>query len=312
MAAMLRNLFDVDLKLLRVFCTIVEAGGFTAAQTVLNTGLPRLSTMIRDLEVRLGTTLCQRGRQGFQLTEEGLATYEAAKALFSDIDRFRNRVAVLSGRPTTHLSIGFVDGLYTLPGEPMAKALAALNEQLPDTHITLHVMRPDELERAVIEERLQIAIGAFHHHLSGLIYQPLFTELQDLYCSTEHPLGAMAGQNIPLEDVCKADYVERGYMLESHKPVLINFKRSATAFSMEAILMMLLSGKYIGYLPTHLTSRWVETGRLRPLNTDAFSYSSLFSCIFRPGQESNQAFNCAMSVFNQVAITRPDLTNPSH
>ena len=71
---MLVNLTDVDLRMLRIFCSIVDAGGFTAAQVPLNTSLSRLSVLVRDLEVRLGYSLCKRGKSGFQLTEEGEET----------------------------------------------------------------------------------------------------------------------------------------------------------------------------------------------------------------------------------------------
>lgn len=48
-AGMLGNLNDIDLRMLRTFCAIVEAGGFTAAQARLNTSLSRLSVLVRDL-----------------------------------------------------------------------------------------------------------------------------------------------------------------------------------------------------------------------------------------------------------------------
>ena len=61
---MLGNISDIDLRMLRVFCSIVEAGGFTAAQARLNTSLSRLSVVVRDLEERLGCSLCRRGSSG--------------------------------------------------------------------------------------------------------------------------------------------------------------------------------------------------------------------------------------------------------
>jgi len=93
---MIGNIFDVDLKMIRIFCAIVEAGGFTAAHAILNISLPRLSTTISDLETRLGVRLCQRGRNGFRLTSEGAAIYEAAQALLLDLDKFRTRIASLA------------------------------------------------------------------------------------------------------------------------------------------------------------------------------------------------------------------------
>ncbi|HHF0382449.1 TPA: LysR family transcriptional regulator, partial [Pseudomonas aeruginosa] len=110
-AGMLGNLNDIDLRMLRTFCAIVEAGGFTAAQARLNTSLSRLSVLVRDLEVRLGYSLCRRGNGGFQLTEEGQELYDAALGLFSDIARFREQVRGLGGRDREALHLGCVDGV---------------------------------------------------------------------------------------------------------------------------------------------------------------------------------------------------------
>src|SRR3954471_16034900 len=58
------GLGNIDLKQIHAFLTVVESGGFGAAQGVLNVSPSRLSTMISDLERRLGMRLCQRGRVG--------------------------------------------------------------------------------------------------------------------------------------------------------------------------------------------------------------------------------------------------------
>jgi LysR family transcriptional regulator, transcriptional activator for bauABCD operon len=282
--SMLANLSDLDLKSLRVFCTIVEAGGFTQAQSILNMGLPRLSIMVRDLEVRLGTKLCSRGRQGFQVTEEGMAVYESARTLFADIGRFLDSVGVLNGDPKTRVELGFVDSLLSYPGAPIVAALERFKRSSPTTHVTLHVMRPDELEKAVLEERLALGVGAFHHRLSGLVYTPLFSEEQNLYCSASHPLATATSVGL-MEAITSADYVERGYMVESQRPSPINLKRAATAYSMEAILTMVLTGLYIGYLPTHYAARSVDEGKLFALMPSACSYSALFSVATRQGKE---------------------------
>ena len=79
---------SLDVRLLRIYVTIVEAGGFAAAQGELNLSLSTISNHISALEGRLGLTLCQRGRSGFRLTEEGRAVYEEAKRLFGSIDQF--------------------------------------------------------------------------------------------------------------------------------------------------------------------------------------------------------------------------------
>ncbi|MCH3064036.1 LysR family transcriptional regulator, partial [Listeria monocytogenes] len=65
--AMLRNVTDLDLRLLRIFACVVKCGGFTAAQAELNMSQSNISMHIASLEKRLGYRLCERGTGGFRL-----------------------------------------------------------------------------------------------------------------------------------------------------------------------------------------------------------------------------------------------------
>ena len=67
----LAQVSDFDIRLLRIFRSVVECGGFSAAETVLGIGRSAISQQMSDLEQRLGLRLCQRGRAGFSLTEVG-------------------------------------------------------------------------------------------------------------------------------------------------------------------------------------------------------------------------------------------------
>ena len=62
---------DVDIRLLRVFLAVVESGGFSAAQTVLNVGIPTISLHMSELERRIGFRLCSRGSAGSIATASG-------------------------------------------------------------------------------------------------------------------------------------------------------------------------------------------------------------------------------------------------
>lgn len=47
---MLRNVTDLDLRLLRIFACVVKCGGFTAAQAELNMSQSNISMHIASLE----------------------------------------------------------------------------------------------------------------------------------------------------------------------------------------------------------------------------------------------------------------------
>jgi hypothetical protein len=81
--AVLGQLTDMDLRLLRVFKSVVECGGMAAAELELNIGTSTVSRHVKDLETRLGLVLCRRGRAGFALTAEGQQIYDETLRLLA-------------------------------------------------------------------------------------------------------------------------------------------------------------------------------------------------------------------------------------
>ena len=69
--ALLGTVTDNDLRLLRVFRAVVACGGFAAAELELNINRSTISRHIKDLETRLGVTLCRRGRAGSPARRRG-------------------------------------------------------------------------------------------------------------------------------------------------------------------------------------------------------------------------------------------------
>ena len=84
--ALLGNLSDTDLRLLRVFRSVAACGGFAAAELELNINRSTISRHIKDLETRLGVTLCRRGRGGFALSTEGAQVLASAQKMMGEID----------------------------------------------------------------------------------------------------------------------------------------------------------------------------------------------------------------------------------
>ncbi len=107
--SMLANLSEGDLRLLRVFAKVVEAGGFSAAQIELNVSQSTISTHMTALEQRLGVRLCERGRAGFQPHRKGQADLPGEPAPVFGGGRVplgsrRRRVAVLVGHAVASAS----------------------------------------------------------------------------------------------------------------------------------------------------------------------------------------------------------------
>ncbi len=128
---MLRNVTDLDLRLLRIFACVVKCGGFTAAQAELNMSQSNISMHIASLEKRLGYRLCERGKGGFRLTAKGRRVLEASRTMFDAIGLFRDQAQALSGRLVGELYLGLADNLATLPQARFGDALARFQRCSP-------------------------------------------------------------------------------------------------------------------------------------------------------------------------------------
>ena len=131
MARLPKNLTQHDIKLLRIFQTVVDCGGFTAAETELNIGRSTISIYIANLEHRLNLSLCQRGRQGFSLTREGQAVYNAIAQLEQAHQQFSQLVASLTDSLSGELVILTADQLDQSRLNLLSKFSSALQQQAP-------------------------------------------------------------------------------------------------------------------------------------------------------------------------------------
>jgi len=260
------QLHNVDLKLLRVFNAVVKFGGFSAAQASLNAAQSTISGQMAQLEMLLGVKLCDRGRSGFRLTEQGSAIHGASESLLAAVDKFRMEVDTLKNRISGHLNIGIIDNTISDAEGAIPRAMRLFRARGHDVHITVYVGSPPELETRVLDGRLHIAVGHFPFKISGLSYLPLYHETQGLYCGRDHELYRNDYRSAELKRrIISSDIVARGYLQRRDLNVLGAASAAATVDNVEAQALLILSGAYIGFLPCHYAARWLSTGDLKQL-----------------------------------------------
>ncbi len=278
------QLHNVDLKLLRVFDSVVKSGGFSAAQARLNVAQSTISEQMGQLEARLGVRLCERGRGGFRLTEQGAAIHAATGSLLAAVDKFRLEADMQKKRVSGPLNFGVIDNTITDPEAPVIGATRRFLARGYDVHITVYVGSPAALETRVLDGRLHFAIGHFPSKVAGLVYAPLYRETHGLYCGPGHPLhaGNFRGAEL-MQRIFSSDIVSRSYMQQSEIKVLGVDKVAATVDNVEAQALLILSGSYLGFLPCHYAARWVDAGNLKQLLPARAMLQSPFELITRRG-----------------------------
>ena len=271
-------LSDMDLRQLRIFRAVVENSGFTRAQEALGISRSTISAQMAALETRLGLQLCRRGRSGFSLTEHGQKVYAEAIKCFAALESFRAEVGVMRGQLMGELRIGVVDALAENERCALPEALAAFNEQAPDVHLTVQILSPNQISNTLLNRQIELAIVPNQPLSAAVQLQPLFQEDQNLYCGRRHRLFAAEGKALTLERIAEEAYARRGYSVATAYNSLFAKDPGATAYSMEGLAYLVLSGKFVAFLPRPYAQQWVERGAMRALRPDILSLAIGF-CI---------------------------------
>lgn len=94
---------DERLLEMRVFKTVVETGGFTAAANVLNVSQPFVSQSVNNLERRLGVQLLHRSTRTMRLTGEGERFLRSCNEILETLEEAEAQVR--SSEPTGNLRV---------------------------------------------------------------------------------------------------------------------------------------------------------------------------------------------------------------
>jgi DNA-binding transcriptional LysR family regulator len=109
----------IELRHLRYFVALAEAGSFTRAAERMFISQPSLSQQIRRLEEIVGAPLLERRRDGVRLTKPGAVLLDASRAVLSLLDQEVNRTRQVAGLEQQRLRV------VVPPGLPDALAVEA-------------------------------------------------------------------------------------------------------------------------------------------------------------------------------------------
>lgn len=187
----------MDLRALRYFIAVLEAGSLSRAAGSLYIAQPALTAQIKKLEAELGAQLLERSHTGVTPTPAGLQLYQDARRLLSDAAAMRERIQRLPQGPEGSVTIAVPFLLSSLLMGPLLAHLKA-------THPRIHVFVLDDLslmvKKTMLDRRADIGILVDAPQVEGLHCRPLVHEAmyfcgQDL-AGTVHSLLHPPAQNL--------------------------------------------------------------------------------------------------------------------
>lgn len=247
------KLSDIDLRLLRVFQAVANAGGFAKAQGALGISQPAISSQIAKLEDRLGLRLCERGPKGFALTTEGEQVLKEISLLLEQIDQAAVRLNAIGAPAKKRVRFGVVDSMVTDPNNPLITVIRGLRHQMPDLEVGISIL--DYL--ACLEElranRLDIAIVGIAGNEripSETEAVSLYREISSLYCSPDHPCASVSNSKALKAALAKSQISAHSFVFNpidrNLDPMLLDHSDGVAQDTIELTAYLALFGQPCG------------------------------------------------------------------
>jgi LysR family nitrogen assimilation transcriptional regulator len=145
----------MELRHIRYFVGVSEAGSLLKASARLHIAQPALGQQIAALEHHLGARLFDRSSRGVTLTSAGKAFLEHAKVLLADVERARAAVRESSTAPSGEVAIGLPTTVALIATVPI---LQACREKLPQVRLKIVEAYSGFLREWLVSGRLDLAL----------------------------------------------------------------------------------------------------------------------------------------------------------
>lgn len=252
------RLSDIDLRLLRVFKAVAEAGGFVKAQDLLGISQPAISSHIANLEKRMGVRLCHRGPQGFSLTPQGKEVLDETNQLLDHLDAYANRMNEIGKKSVQRIRIGVVDCLVTDPQNPMPAKMRDAKATFADLSVSIGIydyldclteLRAGRLDIAVIgidvDDTLPEDLETTH----------IYDEQSVLYCAPDHACAGVSDPEVLTKFLKKAEISAHSFLLypmEDRFDIhLLEEGADISQGNIETTVYLALAGTHVGLIHEH-------------------------------------------------------------
>ena len=125
----------MELRHLRYFVAIADAGHVTRAAAALGIGQPPLSQQIQALERELGLALFERLPRGVRLTEAGRAFAEDARRILREVEQAGERARRVARGEVGRIRVGMINSAPFHPLIP--RLIREFRRRYPNVALTL-------------------------------------------------------------------------------------------------------------------------------------------------------------------------------
>ncbi|WP_280726209.1 transcriptional regulator CynR [Kitasatospora sp. MAA4] len=182
----------MELRHLRYLLAVAEHGNFTRAAEALHVSQPTLSQQVKQLERSLHVQLLDRSGRTVRLTDAGEGFARYARRALQDLAAAERAVLDVQDLSQGTLRLAMTP---TFTAYLIGPLVAQFHEQYPGITLEISELTQDQIDAALLDDRLDLGIGFAGSQRPAVAGTPLFVETLGLVVGAAHPY---AGRREPL------------------------------------------------------------------------------------------------------------------
>ncbi|MCB1395525.1 MAG: LysR family transcriptional regulator [Rhodobacteraceae bacterium] len=163
----------MDLRQLRYFLAVVDAGSFSGAAAMVNVAQPALSLHVKKMEEALGVPLLLRGAQGVTATEAGALLAARARRLLVDFEQSLEDVRTLGQEPAGSVRIGLPGTISSILSVPL---IHETRVRFPGIKLVIAEAMSGFVQDWLRNAQVDLGVIYLDPREAGLIAEPLLDE----------------------------------------------------------------------------------------------------------------------------------------
>jgi DNA-binding transcriptional LysR family regulator len=192
---------------LKVFSTVAKTGSFTKAAKILQITQPSATTLVQTLSREVGVKLFEKLGAKTHITSAGEEALRYAHQILGKEEEFRERMEELNGLKKGRLSVGAAP---IAAASFLSTVMQDFRAKYPDIKATLQIQKTEDIEKQLLEGKLDVGFLGWPTKTLALISQPCHQEEICVIAPRKHPLTRK--RSVSLEDLSKEALIapERG------------------------------------------------------------------------------------------------------
>ncbi len=270
----------MTLRHLKIFVTVCECKGITAAAEKLFLAQPSVSLAIKELEDYYGTKFFDRMSKKIYLNERGEQFLNYAIHIVSLFDKMENECKNWDSIGILRVGSSITIGSYLLPDY-----VIQFNQQYPNIKVQAIIDNSKEIEKRILTNEIDFGMIEGITHYPHIKCEKFMEDKLILVCGKNHPLAdkIMVDINIlPEYDLILREKGSGGRELFDSIMLIHNIKIKPVweSVSNRAVIQAVSAGLGLAVLPYLLINQELKKGIIHEIRIKDISFKREFYLIY--------------------------------